>query len=235
LIFLVFGLLFAPWSFNPIVGDLLGLDYFARRFVWALPGVLIGGIVLANLDVRPALGLLTVAALTLGLGLSGPDRSSTASRFYFFDGVVDVRDAPNVWPWKAGIDPNLRRTAVAVARDTPRHGRFLAPPTIEQIVTAIQIDKYPVYAREHYLLAIGHAPSVPVDFHTRERLLLSRGMTRMSPSVSSDRWREALRRVRVDTVCMDRNTAPGLRRVVTDTYFARGSAGACDVWTRRAG
>jgi hypothetical protein len=229
LLLLVFGVFLAPWFFEPLVNDVLDLNYFAFRFVWALPLALLIGVALANMDGRRTIGLLTVAAATLGLGLSGPD-DLPARVFLSVD--ADVRDAPAVWPWDAGIPPPQRRTAAAVVAATPEGGRFLAPPGIEEAATATQIDRFPVYARHHYVTAVGRADSVPAEFYPAERELLSLGMSGASKQVEASRWREALERVDVATVCMDQATAPGLRQVVMETYVDRGPAAQCEIWTR---
>jgi hypothetical protein len=223
----------AAWDYG--VGDhrshiLLDLEYFAFRFTWAIPVTVLIGIALANADRRRRLGLLTVAAATLGLGLSGPD-GVPAQVYFSID--ADVRDAPRVWPWDAGIPQGLREAADAVGAATPDGGRFLAPPSIEEVATATQLGRFPVYARDHYVAIVG-AESAPRDFFVDDRLLLARGMAgRQQPGESAPRFAAALDRVEVDTVCVDQNTAPNLRQAVTTSFVERRSAGLCDVWVRR--
>ena len=85
---LFFGVLFAPWSFDPIVDGVLDLKHFTTRFVWALPAIVLIGIALAHLDARRSIGLLTIASSTLVLGLSGGEPPPS----FFFSGIVDVHD-----------------------------------------------------------------------------------------------------------------------------------------------
>jgi hypothetical protein len=224
---LVFGIVLAPWLYETLVVDVLDLEYFAFRFTWAIPVSVLIGIALANADRRRRLGLLTVAAATLGLGLSGPDGVLV---FYSID--ADVRDAPSVWPWDAGIPQGLQDAADAVGAATPEGGRFLAPPSVEGVATATQLGRFPVYARDHYVVIVG-AESAPRDFFVDDRLLLARGMA--GKQQSAQRFAAALDRVEVDTVCVDENTAPNLRQAVRTSFVERRSARLCDVWVRRQG
>lgn len=224
----LFGVLLAPWTFDAVVGDLLDLNAFAWRFVWALPTVMLVGLALAHLDLRRTLSVVSIAAFTIALGLS------PLSASFLFPAIVDVRHAPATWPWDAGIPENLRDAALDVTNATPGGGRFLAPPTIEEIATAIQTDRFPTYVRVHYVQAVGEADSVPHDFFPRERLLLARAMTGQQVEAPASVWRAALTRLDIATVCLDARTAPGLRAVVMQLYVAAGSAGLCRLWTRPA-
>ena len=229
LIVTVFGIVLAPWTYEPLVGDLLDLNYFAARFLWSVPVGLVVGIALANIDARKTVGLLTVAALTIGLGLSGPDDLDSLKLFSI---DADVRDAPPVWPWDAGFPAGLDEAASALVAVTPEGGRFLAPPGVEEVATAMQIDRFPVYARAHYVTAVGRADEVPDGFFVEDRELLSQGISGAAADVPSSRWSTALDRVDVDTVCIDQSGAPGLREAVSQTYAQRGSTVACDLWAR---
>lgn len=222
----LFGILLAPWTFDAIVDDVLGLNYFAWRFVWALPTVMLVGLALAHVDLRRRLSLVSIAAFTLALGLATPPAS------FLFLSVVDVRHAPAVWPWEAGIPDFPRDAARAVVDATPDGGRFLAPSTVEEVATASQVDRFPTYAREHYAEAVGQADTVPRDFFSEQRLLLARAMEGQQAGVRDADWRAALTRLDVATVCMDKRTAPGLRAVVMQMYKDAGSAGLCQLWTR---
>ena len=223
----LFGVLLAPWTFDIVVDHLLDLNYFAWRFVWALPVIMLVGFALAHVDLRRRLGILTVVAFTLALGLARPQAS------FFFSGIVDIRDAPAMWPWNADVPDNVLDGARRVADATPVGGRFLAPATVEEVATGTQIDRFPTYARMHYIQAVGGADSVPHDFFPKDRLVLAQGMAGQAANVRDDQWRAALTRVQVETVCMDGQTAPGLRAVVMELYTDAGSAGPCEIWTRR--
>ena len=207
--------------------SIVGRQLLRLAISLGLPIGLLIGIALAHIDARRTLGLLTVVAAIMGLGLSGPDLSSS----FVFKNAVDVRHAP-VWPWQAGIPTVLRRTAESVVDATPEGGRFLAPPNVEEIATAIQIERFPVYARVVYATAVGAADSVPDDFFPKERVFLGQAMEGKSPALDADGWRRALARVDVATVCIDKTTAAGLRQVVTQTYVPAGSAGLCEIWSR---
>jgi hypothetical protein len=227
---LVFGIVLAPWLYEMLVVDVLDLEYFATRFTWAIPVSVLIAIALANADRRRRLGLLTVAAATLGLGLSGPD-GVPAQVYFSID--ADLRDAPSVWPWDAGIPQGLQDAADAVSAATPEGGRFLAPPSVEEVATATQLGRFPVYARDHYVAIVG-SESAPRDFFVDDRLLLARGMAgEQQPGESAQRFAAALDRVEVDTVCVDQSTVPNLRQAVTVSFVERRSAGLCDVWVRR--
>jgi hypothetical protein len=223
----LFGVILAPWTFDLVVDRLLGLNYFAWRFVWALPIVMLVGLVLAHIDLRRRLGILTIVAFTLALGLPAPPSS------FYFSGVVDVRDAPEVWPWNADVPDALLDAARQVADATPVGGRFLAPGPVEEAATGTQIDRFPTYARMHYIQAVGGADEVPDDFFPKQRIALAQAMAGQPPAVPDDFWRTALDRVQVATVCMDALTAPALRTAVTERYTDAGSAGPCEIWTRR--
>jgi hypothetical protein len=76
-------------------------------------------------------------------------------------------------------------------------------------------------------------PDVAAEFLAKERLLLGAGMAGAAPrGANAAAWRNALRSVEVDTVCLDDRTAAGLRRVVRSEYRSAGSAGLCELWTR---
>ena len=117
-----------------------------------------------------------------------------------------------------GSERGLRNTAAAVVRATPEGERFLAPPLIEEVATATQIRRFPVYVRKHYLEAVGHADKVPANFYADDRTLLAGGMSGDATTADPDTWRQALDRVAVATVCTDRNTDVGLRRVVMESF-----------------
>jgi hypothetical protein len=223
----LFGVLLAPWTFDLVLNRVLDLNYFAWRFVWALPVVMLVGLALAHLDLRRRLGLVTVVAFTLALGLSPPQVS------FFSSGIVDIRDAPLVWPWEADIPDGLLDPARQVVDATPVGGRFLAPAKIEEVATGMQIDRFPTYARMHYIQAVGGADSVPADFFPKDRLALARAMAGQGGTAVEDDWRTALTRVQVDTVCMDETTTPRLRAAVMEMYTDAGSAGPCQIWVRR--
>lgn len=226
-LFLLFGVLLAPWTFDLVLDDLLDLNYFAWRFVWALPIVMLVGLVLAHMDLRRRLGMLTIVAFTLALGLPAPQSS------FYFSGVVDVRDAPAMWPWNADVPVEQLDAARRVADATPVGGRFLAPASVEDVTTGTQIDRFPTYARMHYIQAVGRADQVSDDFFAAQRIALAQAMAGKPPDRPDDFWRTALDRVQVATVCMDASTAPALRAVVMELYTDAGSAGPCEIWTRR--
>jgi hypothetical protein len=85
----------------------------------------------------------------------------------------------------------------------------------------------------HYIQAVGGADEVPDDFFPKQRIALAQAMAGQPPAVPDDFWRTALDRVQVATVCMDALTAPALRTAVTERYTDAGSAGPCEIWTRR--
>ena len=96
----------------------------------------------------------------------------------------------------------------------------------------MQIDRFPVYARAHYVTAVGRADEVPDGFFVEDRELLSQGISGAAGDVPSSRWSTALDRVDVDTVCIDQSGAPGLREAVSQTYAQRGSTVAGHLWAR---
>jgi hypothetical protein len=227
-VLLLFGILFAPWSFDRLVNAVPEFSAFGWRLAWALPTGLLVGLALANVDARRTVGLVTVIAAMTAIGLSGPELSGSV-----YEPIpVDVRRAPVVWPWDAGTPAVLQDTARALVDATPKGGRFLAPPAIEEVATAIQRERFPVYARLVYAEAVGQANGTPSAFLTEERLLLGRGMTGTPQDADAARYLEALERLEVSTVCVDERTDDGLRRAVTRTYVARGSAGRCELWSR---
>jgi hypothetical protein len=232
MVLLVFGIVYAPWSFELVVQDVLGLDYFASRLFWSIPIALLIGLALGALDSRRRLGLLTVLAATLALGLSGPDLAGHpiggVTR-----GTVDVRHAPQAWPWQAGIPAHYVAAARAIADATPPGGRFLGPPTVEEVTTALRVDVFPTYVREVYVLPIGQAKTVPPDFDLEDRLLLESGMRSGAPPTEPAAWRRALENLDIATVCTDTLTDPTLEQVIAEDYSSLGSAGACtEVWSR---
>jgi hypothetical protein len=232
LIFVLFALLFAPWTFDLLIDDVLGLNHFAWRFFWALPGAWFIGVALASADERKRLGLLTLAAAVLGLGISGPRIKYT--------GVEPLRSqhatlwkAPLAWPSEAGAGAAVEHAARATVEATPVGGRYLAPPRVEELATGLQVARFPTYARLSYVMVARNDPDVPPEFFANERLLLGAGMAGATPrGADAAAWRNALRTVDVDTVCLDDRTATGLRRVVMNEYRSLGSAGLCELWTR---
>jgi uncharacterized membrane protein YiaA len=226
LILLFFGVLFSPLWFGSIVSRLPDLHYFAWRIPWALPAALLIGIALASVDERQTFGIISLVAALILMGLSGPDLSKS-----FLPVTADVRHSPT-WPWQRGIPENLQQSAEALKRVTPAGGRFLAPPRVEEVSTALLVDRFPVYARLVYVTAVGSASHVPAQFFPRDRILLARGMAGDAKKVRADTWRNVLERVDVATVCIDPNTVPALRQAVQETYVSRGTAGnLCELWT----
>jgi hypothetical protein len=232
LIFALFALLFGPWTFDFFIDDVLGLNHFAWRFFWALPGAWFVGVALASADQRRRLGLLTLAAAVLGLGISGPRIRYMGAESLRSEHAT-VWKAPRAWPSEAGADAALQRAARATLEATPAGGRYLAPARVEELATGLQVARFPTYARLFYVMVAKNDPRVPTDFFAGERLLLGTGMAGGTPAgADATAWRNALRAVEVDTVCLDDRAAVGLRRAVIDAYQPFGSAGLCELWTR---
>lgn len=228
---LIFGVVFSPWGYDAIVGDLLGLDYVAWRLLWALPGALLIGAVLAGVDGRRRLARWTVAAATLGLGLSGPDLTGTTTSA-LRPPVIDIRQAPRVWPWDAGIPEDLAAAARAIARVTPEGRRYLAPKLVEEVATATQIKVFPVYVREVYVIPVGKTEPAPTGFGLEARLLLADAIAGQAPLPSEAQVEQALDQLDVVTVCLTGTAAPALSAVVSRYYSSVGVAGACEIWSR---
>jgi hypothetical protein len=233
MLLLLFGVVLGPVTYEPLVADLLDLEWFANRLVWALPVAVVVGTALASLDTRRRLGALTVTAVAVTLGLSGPDLADT-NLARVRASTVDVRDAPRAWPWETGIPLQLVRGADALADATPDGGRFLATPLVEEVTTALHIDDLPTYARDIYLVPIGRGRDAPEDFALDERLLLMHGMSGPQPDVTDELWADALETLEVAAVCTGPGIDPKLAEVIEERYRPVGGAGACtDVLVRR--
>ncbi len=226
---LLLGLLFNPLTFDLVIGDVLDLNYFARRILWALPLATLIGVVAANVDRGQRFGLLTIAAVTLGLGLSGPTTSSLLT-----PPAIDVREAPGRWPWEPGIPPPLLQASDAIVDGTPAGATFLAPSSVEEVTTATQTSRLPTYVRLSYIRTVEAAASTPPSFHSLDRRLLANGINGTSEDVSTERWQTALARAEISTVCLDAAVTPNLRRAVEATFSQRGDTTACILWTRQA-
>jgi hypothetical protein len=232
LIFVLFALLFAPWTFHLLIGDVLGLNHFAWRFFWALPGAWFVGVALASADERKRIGLLTLAAAVIGLGISGPPLKHTGAEPVRSQ-PVRLWKAPRAWPSEAGAEAAVEHAARATVAATPVGGRYLAPPRVEELATGLQIARFPTYARLFYVIVARNDPDVPPGFLAKERLLLGTGMAGATPRGADEAaWRNALRALEVDTVCLDDRAATGLAHIVMNEYESFGSAGLCELWTR---
>ena len=122
LIVTVFGIVLAPWTYEPLVGDLLDLNYFAARFLWSVPVGLLRWNCSPTSTLARRSGCSRSWPWTIGLGLSGPDDLDSLKLFSI---DADVRDAPPVWPWDAGFPAGLDEAASALVAVTPEGGRFL--------------------------------------------------------------------------------------------------------------
>jgi hypothetical protein len=228
---LLLGVVFSPWTFDLVVGDLLDLNHFAWRILWVLPFAMLIGMVAASLDTARPLGLLTIAAVVVSFGLSGPPPVDL-----FRAGVVDVRDPPARWPWEDGVPGYLRGPATSLIEATPTGGRFLATASVEEVATATQIDRYPVYARLSYIRSVVANPSTPSGAMAEDRLLLGLGINGESTPepLTVEEWTRALDRVDVSSVCVGVVTTPELRRAVEAGYRTVATSPECTVWSRAA-
>ena len=113
---LVFGIVLAPWLYEMLVVDVLDLEYFATRF-W-------------NMGHTPVKRAHRHRARERGQTTKArtPDRRRRDTRPWvveavrharaglLFDQCPNIRAAPSVWPWDAGIPQGLQDAADTVQR-----------------------------------------------------------------------------------------------------------------------
>lgn len=221
-----YGLLFSPWGFGPLIGDLLDLNYFAWRFFWVLPGALLVGLAISEaLSERTPLPL--IAAVVIGLAVSGPTLNS-----FFRPQAVRVWEAPNVLPWDGGADPGLLAAARAMVSATPQSSRYLGPAAVEEVATALQTNRKPTYARLNYVQVAANDPSIGKAFHAADRVLLGQAIAGGAEKTDPARLERALMDLNVRTVCLSEAAAEPLRQVVQQRYSADGATSHCELWTR---
>lgn len=244
LLFGLFGVLLAPWTYELIVVDALEIDYFAKRLTWVIPLPLLLGVVVAGFDTRHTMRWLTIASALLLFGASGQSIEGTPLVF-LRPAVVDVTVSPRAWPWEADnfVD---RDAAYRILELTPAGGMYLAPEKIEGMATALRqgVDANPTFAREQYLQTLAADPTTPESFLADERLVLYAavsGEQRASASVI-----RSLELLSPDVVCLappaidelvdavalryDSAGHVGGRPIPNDSGF--GIMGGCELWLR---
>ncbi|MFN3215278.1 MAG: hypothetical protein ACE367_02150 [Acidimicrobiales bacterium] len=214
-----------PWLFETLWGS-LGISGLSWRAAWALPLGLAVGLAVDALHGRDAtiwdgrLGaVLLVAVFVVGVSpLTATDQGPPRA---FQQGDLEAAEA-----------------LIAV---TPEGGRFLAPQEVETVAIALTDDRYPSVVRPYFLADLSTYDDLPPAFAPAERMALYQQLVagRIGPrfkqfaaSAASADPAELLVRVQVDAVCLPRETAPGLARVLREDWTRTSVHPRCNVFVR---
>lgn len=214
-----------PWLFETVWGS-LGISGLSWRAAWALPLGLAVGLAVDALHGRDA---------TVGDGRLG----AVLLVAVFAVGVSPLAATDQGLP-RAFLPGDLE-AAEALIAVTPEGGRFLAPQEVETVAIALTDDRYPSVVRPYFVADLATYDDLPTAFAPAERLALYQQLVggRIGPrfkqfaaSAASTDAAELLVRVRVDAVCLPRQTAPGLARVLREDWTRTSVHPRCNVFVR---